>query len=341
VRLGSKLVGDGNPCYFVAEIGGLFKNFEEAKRLIDSALEIGVDAVKFQTLEAETITTKNNFFNLGVTGHVSQYEFFKQFEPPKELQMQVVKYANNVGITVFSAPSHIKDLELMKKMELSIYKIGSDLACHIPLLKEVAKLDKPMILSTGMCTLEEVKDSVNAILETGNKQLVLLHCISDYPAKIEESNLNAILTMKNEFGLPVGYSDHTVGTEISFAAAIMGANIIEKHFRHPVNSSAADDMHAITPLQFTQLIEQVRKIEKAQGNGQKIPTPSEKKNLIENRVSIVSLVDIPTGSVITKEMIDIRRPGTGLAPKYFDQIIGMKTKTDIKAEMPLSWKFLA
>jgi sialic acid synthase SpsE len=196
-----------------------------------------------------------------------------------------------------------------------------------------------MILSTGMCTLEEVKDSVNAILETGNKQLVLLHCISDYPAKIEESNLNAILTMKNEFGLPVGYSDHTVGTEISFAAAIMGANIIEKHFRHPVNSSAADDMHAITPLQFTQLIEQVRKIEKAQGNGQKIPTPSEKKNLIENRVSIVSLVDIPAGSVITKEMIDIRRPGTGLAPKYFDQLIGKVCKVDIKAETPLSWDF--
>jgi N-acetylneuraminate synthase len=341
VRLGSKLVGDGNPCYFVAEIGGLFKNFEEAKRLIDSALEIGVDAVKFQTLEAETITTKNNFFNLGVTGHVSQYEFFKQFEPPKELQMQVVKYANNVGITVFSAPSHIKDLELMKKMELSIYKIGSDLACHIPLLKEVAKLDKPMILSTGMCTLDEVRESVNAILDTGNEQLVLLHCVSDYPAKKEDSNLKAIQTMKDEFELPVGYSDHTIGTNIPFAAAVMGANLLEKHFRHPVNSSAADDAHALVPSQFEQLIEQVKQIEKAIGSGQKIPTSAEQKNLTENRVSIVSLVDIPAGTLITKEMIDVRRPGTGLAPKYFDQIIGMKTKTDIKAEMPLSWKFLA
>lgn len=341
MRLGSKLVGDGNPCYFVAEIGGLFKNFEEAKRLIDSALEIGVDAVKFQTLEAETITTKNNFFNLGVTGHVSQYEFFKQFEPPKELQMQVVKYANNVGITVFSAPSHIKDLELMKKMELSIYKIGSDLACHIPLLKEVAKLDKPMILSTGMCTLDEVRESVNAILDTGNEQLVLLHCVSDYPAKKEDSNLKAIQTMKDEFELPVGYSDHTIGTNIPFAAAVMGANLLEKHFRHPVNSSAADDAHALVPSQFEQLIEQVKQIEKAIGSGQKIPTSAEQKNLTENRVSIVSLVDIPAGTLITKEMIDVRRPGTGLAPKYFDQIIGMKTKTDIKAEMPLSWKFLA
>ena len=177
VQLGSKHVGNDNPCYFIAEIGGLFKNFEEAKRLIDASIKIGINAVKFQTLESETITTKNNFFNLGVTGHISQYDFFKQVEPTKEVQMQIVKYANDIGITVFSAPSHIQDIEFMKKMELSVYKIGSDLACHIPLLKEVAQLNKPIILSTGMCTLEEIKDSVNTILDTGNDQLVLLHCI--------------------------------------------------------------------------------------------------------------------------------------------------------------------
>ena len=179
VRLGDKIVGDGNPCYFVGEIGGLFKNFDEAKRLIDSAIEIGIDAIKFQTLEAETITTKNNYFHLGVTGEISQYEFFKKFEPPKELQRQIVKYANDKGIMIFSAPSHIKDLEIMKEMDLSIYKIGSDLACHIPLLKEVAKIGKPIILSTGMCNMDEVNESVNAILSTGNEQLILLHCVSE------------------------------------------------------------------------------------------------------------------------------------------------------------------
>jgi N,N'-diacetyllegionaminate synthase len=340
IQLGSKHVGDCNPCYFIAEIGGLFKNFEEAKRLIDSAVEIGVDAIKFQTLEAETITTKNNFFNLGVTGHISQYDFFKQFEPSKEVQIQIVKYANDIGITVFSAPSHIKDIGFMKKMELSVYKIGSDLACHIPLLKEVAQLGKPIILSTGMCTLEEIKDSVNAILETGNSQLVLLHCVSDYPAKIEESNLKAIQTMKKEFQLPVGYSDHTVGIDVPFAAVIMGANVIEKHFRHPNNSTNADDIHALIPSQFGDLIQRVRQIELAQGNGEKIPTSSEEKNLIENRVSIVSLVDIPAGTRIKKEMIDIRRPGTGLAPKFYDRLINKVTKIDIKSETPLSWNMI-
>jgi len=340
IQLGSKHVGDGNPCYFVAEIGGLFKNFDEAKRLIDSAIEVGADAIKFQTLEAETITTKNNFFNLGVTGHVSQYEFFKKFEPSKELQIEVVKYANDVGITIFSAPSHIRDLDLMKNMELPIYKIGSDLACHIPLLKEVAKLNKPIILSTGMCTLEEVRDSVNAILDTGNEQLVLLHCISDYPAKIEESNLKAIQTMKKEFKLPVGYSDHTIGIDVSYAAAIMGANIIEKHFRHPNNSTAADDIHALTSLEFRDLIQKTRHIELAMGDGQKNPTPSERKNLVENRVSIVSMVDIPAGTRIKKEMIDIRRPGTGLAPKYYEKLINKVAMIDIKAETPISWDVL-
>ena len=339
VSLGTKLVGDDNPCFFIAEIGGLFKNFEEAKRLIDSAVEIGVDAVKFQTLEAETITTKNNFFNLDVTGHVSQYEFFKQFEPSKELQIKVVKYANDIGITVFSAPSHIKDIELMKHMELPIYKIGSDLACHIPLLKEVAKLGKPIILSTGMCTMDEVKDSVRTIRDAGNEQLVLLHCVSDYPSKKEDSNLRAIQTMKEEFGIPVGYSDHTIGIDVPFASRLMGANIIEKHFRHPKNSPAADDKHALTPSEFKELIKKVRDIEKALGNGQKIPTQTEKQNLTENRVSIVSLVDIPTGTKITKDMIDVRRPGTGLAPKHFEDIIGKTSKKDIKAETPLSWDF--
>ena len=166
IRLGDLTVSDGHPCYFVAEIGGLFKNFDEAKRLINSAVKIGINAVKFQTLEADTITTKNNFFDLGVTGHISQYDFFKKFEPSKELQKQVIKYANDCGITVFSAPSHIKDVEFMEGIDVPIYKIGSDLACHIPLLKKVGHLGKPIILSTGMTTLEEVRDSINAIFET-------------------------------------------------------------------------------------------------------------------------------------------------------------------------------
>ncbi len=337
INLNGKQVGGGLPCYIIAEIGGLFKNFEEAKRLIDSAVEIGVDAIKFQTLEANTITTKENNFDMKSTGNISQYKIFQQFELPKELQIEVVNYANNLGITIFSAPSHMKDLEIMKKMDLPIFKIGSDLACHIPLLKEVGKLDKPIILSTGMCTLEEVKSSVDAIYSTGNKQLAILHCVSDYPTKPEETNLNAITTLKKEFEIPVGMSDHNIDPAISLGAVALGANLIEKHFRDLKNSQSPDDIIALTKEQFSSMINSIRSIEMARGDGKKIPTESEKKNLLTNRVSIVSITEIKMGQIISKNMIDIRRPGTGIQPKYFDEIIGKKAKIDISKDVPVTF----
>ena len=337
VKIGEKWVGDNNPCYVAAEIGGLFKTFEEAKNLIDSAKEIGFDAIKIQTFEANTITTRKNFFNLGVTGHVSQYDFFQKMEVSKELQLEVVKYANDVGLPIYSAPSHIKDLETMKKMNPPAYKIGSDLACHTQLLKEVAKFDKPIILSTGMCTMDEVKRSVKSILNEGNDQIIILHCVSDYPTKIEESNLNAITTMKNEFDFPVGYSDHTIGTLIPLAASIMGANMLEKHFRHPDNSKHADDLHALTPAEFQNLIKSIRDVESAKGSGIKSPSKSEKENLVTNRVSIVSMTEIPKGTLITQDMLDIRRPGFGIEPYYFYDVIGKKARKNISREEPIMW----
>ena len=340
IKLNNKLVGDTEPCYFIAEIGSLFKNFEEAKKLIDSAVEIGINAVKFQTFEAETITTKNNFFNMKNTGKISQYELFKKCEISKELQMEVTNYANKKGITIFSAPSHIRDLDIMEKMDLPIYKIGSDLACHIPLLKEVGKLGKPIILSTGMCSLEEIKNSVDAILSTGNDQLIILHCVSDYPNKPEETNLNAILTLKKEFDLPVGFSDHNIGWSISFGAVSMGANLIERHFRDPTNLAAPDDIVALDKEQFSSLIKSTRLVEKARGNGIKIPTNSEKYNKITNRVSIISMEEIKAGQIITENLIDIRRPGTGIDPIHFDSIIGKKVKIDIKEEEPITFDML-
>lgn len=340
IILNGRKVGDGYPCYTVAEIGGLFTNFEEAKRLIDSAIEIKVDAVKFQTLEAETITTKNNFFDMESTGHISQYEIFKQFELSKELQMEIVNYSNDLGMTIFSAPSHMKDLPIMEKMELPIFKIGSDLACHIPLLKQVASFGKPIILSTGMCTLDEVRNSVNAILDSGNDQLSLLHCVSDYPTKPEETNLNAILTLKNEFDLPVGLSDHNIDPIIAISAVSLGANIIEKHFKDLQNSPSPDDIVALDKIEFKKMIESIRLIEKSLGNGIKKPTKSEIKNLDTNRVSIVSLKEIEMDQIIREDMIDIRRPGTGIPPSHFNKIIGKKAKTNIPKEQPITFDML-
>jgi len=340
VKIQNKIIGENHPCYTVAEIGGAFHNIDQAKRLIDSAVEIKVDAVKFQTLEAETITTKNNLFDLETTGKVSQYELFKEAEISKELQLKVVKYANDKGITVFSAPSHINDLEIMKEMDLAVYKIGSDLACHTPLLKEVSKIGKPIILSTGMCTLEEVRNSVNTILAEGNDQLIVLHCVSDYPTKPENVNLNAILTMKKEFNIPVGYSDHTVGNISSLAAVSLGANMIERHFRDIENPKGVDDLISLVKDEFQDLINNIRLIEQIKGTGIKNPTKLEQKNLLSNKVSIISLQDINQGETITSKTIDIRRPGNGIQPIDFEKVIGKKSKIFIPKETPIQWEMI-
>jgi N,N'-diacetyllegionaminate synthase len=340
VKIQNKIIGENHPCYTVAEIGGAFHNIDQAKRLIDSAVEIKVDAVKFQTLEAETITTKNNLFDLETTGKVSQYELFKEAEISKELQLKVVKYANDKGITIFSAPSHINDLEIMKEMDLAVYKIGSDLACHTPLLKEVSKIGKPIILSTGMCTLEEVKNSVNTILAEGNDQLIVLHCVSDYPTKLENVNLNAILTMKEEFNIPVGYSDHTVGNISSLAAVSLGANMIERHFRDIENPKGVDDLISLVKDEFQDLINNIRLIEQIKGTGIKNPTKLEQKNLLSNKVSIISLQDINQGETITSKTIDIRRPGNGIQPIDFEKVIGKKSKIFIPKETPIQWEMI-
>jgi len=338
IKINNKWIGDGYPCYTVAEIGTGFKNFDEAKNLIDSAIEIKIDAIKFQTFEAETITTKKNYVNLKETGKISQYDLFKELEVSKELQMKIVNYANEKGITIFSAPSHMKDLETMKSMNLPAYKIGSDLACHIPLLKEVAKLEKPIILSTGMCNLDEVKESVRAILSTGNDQVILMHCVSNYPSLIEEINLNAIITMKNEFDFPIGYSDHSIGILPTLTAATLGANIIEKHFHHEKNAASPDDIHSLVKEEFQELIKQIRMIELAKGSGLKEPTKSELDNIQSSRVSIIASSNIQKGTLISENLIDIKRPGTGIPPKFFSEIMGKRTLRDIEKDEPITMK---
>lgn len=341
IQIKNFTIGDDSPCFIIAEIGTGYRNLEEAKTLIDSAVEIGINAIKFQTFEAETITSKNNIIDMEETGKISQYDLFKKLEISKEVQKSIVDYATSKGILIFSAPSHMKDLEFLKELNLPVYKIGSDLACHIPLLKEVARLNKPIILSTGMCTLDEIRESIHAIKSEGNDKIILLHCVSDYPAKIEDSNLKAIETMKKEFDLPVGFSDHSLGTLIPLSASIIGANVIEKHFRDPKNTPSPDDVHSLTKNDFSFLIQSIRNFEKAKGTGKKSPVGGELKNMDTNRVSLIAMSDIPENSIISSDKIDVRRPGTGIPPKFLDSVIGRKTKSMIPKDKPITFDDLA
>ena len=337
VSLNGIQVGEGEPVYFIAEIGGNFYTFEEGERVIKSAIAAGCNCIKFQTFEAETITTKKTMFDMESVGKVQQYKIFKESQCPKELQMQIMDYCRKENILAFSAPSHIKDVDFMEEIGCPIYKIGSDLACHLPLLKIVARLNKPIILSTGMCTLEEIRRSIDTILNEGNDQIILLHCISDYPTKYSEVNLNAIKAMQDEFSFPTGYSDHTVGPEMSLAAIAMGAHVIERHFKHPENKSGPDAILSSDEKEMRYIIETTRKIEWARGDGIKRPSKSEYENRLQNRVSVCSLTDIAKGTIITDEMVDIRRPGYGIQPAFFEQVVGRTAKKDIPVDEAITW----
>lgn len=339
IIINDKTIGKAAQTYFIAEIGGNYQGIDEGKRIIDAGQNAGIDAIKFQTFEADTITIKNNMFDMDSVGKVSQYELFKSLEPNKQVQVQMVDYAKQKKISIYSAPSHLKDIELMAQFDMPAWKIGSDLATHVPLLEEVAKFNKPIILSTGMCTLKEIEISVNAIAKY-HEQIILLHCISDYPAKDTEQNLLAIPTLKKHFGVPVGFSDHTIGPEMSLAAIALGADVIERHFWVKGNVKGSDYLISSTPEEFAYIIKQSKRIKQALGDGVKRPSVHEKKNLKTNRISIVSLKNIKAGEKFTGENIDVRRPGYGIAPVHFYDIIGKKARINIEPETPIEWKHI-
>lgn len=340
VEINGRKVGDGEPCCFMAEIGGNYKGFNDAKILIDSAKKIGIEVIKFQTFEANTVTTKNNQIDLKAIGKLNQYNLFKKLEPDKKVQKQLYDYSVQQGLMAITSPSHLKDLDFIDSLNPPAYKIGSDLACHIPLLRKIAKTGKPIILSTGMCTIIEVSRAVVTIKNEGNNNIILLHCISDYPSKVGEANLKVIPELKRIFNLPVGFSDHSIGNELSISAAALGANMIERHFRSELTQKGSDYLLSSDEKEYEQIIKSSRKVESALGDGIKQPSKTELENLKTNRVSIIVMKDIKSGTNITEDMIDIRRPATGLNPRFFEDIIGRTTKVDIKKEEPLKWEML-
>lgn len=328
-------------CYIIAEIGGNYTTFDQAKALIDAAADCGVDAVKIQTYRADTVSSSQAIFDMENTGVASQHELFRKYEIDEELHKKVFSYIELRRLDWFSTPSHESDVELLERLGVGTYKIGSDDAANLPFLRYVARIGKPILLSTGMCTLDEVREAVDAIMAEGNDKLILLHAVTSYPTHPEDVNLAAMQTMMREFpNLDIGYSDHTIGTVACVCAASMGARVVEKHFTCDKQAEGPDHMLSADPAEMKAIVDAIRTFESMRGNGIKRPADSEKVTRINNRKSIIAACDLKAGDVLNRKHLAIKRPGTGIEPKYFEQIVGRRVNCDLPMDSVLKWECL-
>lgn len=329
-------------CYIIAEIGGNFTTFAEAKRLIDDAAACGVDAVKLQTYRADTVASTVAMFDMENTGHASQHELFRKYEIGEDLHASVFRYAEAKGLDWFSTPSHPTDVDLLEKLGVGAYKIGSDDAVNLPFLRYVAGTGKPMIVSTGMCSLDEVQEAVEAIRAAGNRTLILLHAVTSYPTHPPDVNLQAILTLKEAFpGVEVGYSDHTLTPVACLCAAAMGARVIEKHFTYDKNADGPDHRVSADAAEMKWLVDAIRSFEVMRGDGVKRPAAGERTTRVNNRKSIVVVADVEAGHRLAAGDLAIKRPGSGIAPKHIESVTGRTMARSLKKDSVLTWDDLA
>lgn len=309
-----------------------------ARKTIEAAKDAGADAVKFQIFTAEKlISRETKTYGVKDKGMPdTQLEMYKRFELTKDEYKGLEKLTKSLGLLFFASVFDEENADLAEDIGVELYKIASCDITHIELIKHIAKKDKPMVLSTGMSSLEEIKDAVAAIEEEGNNKIILLHCVSNYPAELEECNLRAIDTLKEEFDFPIGYSDHTLGILAPVVAVALGSSMIEKHFTLDKNLQGVDHYLSAEPKEFREMVEKIRTTEKSLGSGIKKPTRSETETKKLARRSIIARVNIPKGTVIARDMLIIKRPGTGLAPKHIGEIMGRKAKEDISEDEIIS-----
>lgn len=334
-------VGDGHRAYIISEIGVNFRTFADGKRLIDESVAAGADCVKIQTFRADTVTTKDAMFDLPKIGKVPQYDIFKDLEISDSLHVKLFDYAKKKKIVFFSTPSNKRDVDFLENLDMPVYKIGSDDATNIPLLERVAKLNKPTIVSTGMCNMGEVEDIREIFSSNSNNKLVILHCVTKYPMEPEFANLRAVDTMKKKLKIPVGYSDHSVGTDVCKAAIAIGANMIEKHVTLNKRQRGPDHVLSATPKELGDLVRFSRTSFSSMGTGTKRPAACEVFTRKESRKSIMTVADIRKNQKILEGMIRVMRPGYGIQPKYFKKVVGMTARRDLKKDQPLKWKDLS
>ncbi len=329
IKIGSRWVGEGEPCFIIAEAGINHNgDINIAKRMIETAAECGADAIKFQTFSAEEFISDKNlkytYISQGREITESQIEMFKRVELNEENTRELYQFASEVGIMFFSTPSNRAAVDLLCEMGVAAIKVSAGDLTNYPLLEYIAQKKKPVILSTGMATIGEVEKAIGIMKENGNDEIVLLHCVSSYPASAEEVNLKAMDTLRLAFQLPVGFSDHTEGIVVAIGAVARGACTVEKHFTLDKDLPGPDHRFSADPSELGALVTGIRKVEQALGSSEKKPSDREKDMIRLARRSIVANVDIPVGAIIIKEMLSLKRPGTGLSADFLPCLEGRK-----------------
>ncbi|PYE32753.1 N-acetylneuraminate synthase [Idiomarina fontislapidosi] len=339
INIDGREIGEGRPPYIVAEMSANHNgNLQNALDIITFAKKCGADAVKIQTYRPDTITLNSHedefIIKEGKWAGMSLYELFEQAHMPWEWHKPLFKYARELGITIFSAPFDNTAVDLLEDLNAPAYKIASFEAVDLPLIKYVARTGKPMIISTGMADADEIQEAIEAAREGGCKELAVLHCVSGYPAPSEDYNLRTIDDMIRRFGLVTGLSDHTLDNTVAIASAALGASIIEKHFTLDRSGGGPDDSFSLEPADLEALCRDSKTAWKALGKVDYGHKASEQAN-VKVRRSLYFVKDMKAGDIITEDCIRSVRPGFGLAPKHFAELIGKKVAIDIKINSPV------
>ncbi len=331
-----------NKVYIIAEAGVNHNgNLNIALEIIEKAKESGANCVKFQTFKADQIVTKKSpkaDYQLNVTDKKeSQYEMLQKLELKINDYEKLIQKCKELEIDFMSTPYNFNDVDFLYKLGVNSFKVASGQLTELPFLQYIGSKMKTTILSTGMSNIADVFNAVKAIRDMGNEDIIALQCTTNYPSKIEDANLLAMLSIREACKVRVGYSDHVENNYACFASVAIGAEIVEKHFTLDKNMPGPDHSSSLIPSEFKNLVNGIREIEKALGNGLKIPTESESKNIFGMKRSIVALNDINEGEVIDKINIGFKRPANGLSPNYYDSIIGKKTLKKINKDDPLQF----
>ena len=344
IKIKDRLIGDGYPAYIIAEMSANHSgSIERAKEIIREAKRCGADCVKIQTYTPDTLTIDchNRYFQVenGTWEGENLYSLYGKAYTPWEWQKELKKEADRVGIDFFSTPFDRSSVDFLEEIGMEFYKIASFEMIDLPLLKYVASKGKPIIMSTGMGSLEEIKEAVEAVYETGNTQLALLKCSSAYPAISDDMHLRTIVDMKERFHMPIGLSDHSMGHLGAATAVAMGANIIEKHFCISREIENPDASFSMNPAEFKEMVDTIRQVEKAKGQVYYGVSSQEESSLVFRR-SVFTIADIKKGERFTEENTRIIRPGYGVKPKYLTDILGMKAAEDIERGTPVQFDLM-